>query len=220
MLFKEYSRRIAMCMSGLLLFGLGNVFSVVAGSAGTNAWNTLALGLGVQTDMSFGTATFCISLAIVVFDFIGKGKLGLGTLLNMTVIPVVSEWFMQILSFIPTAPNAFIGACYTLLSQVIMAFATILYMYPGLGCGPRDTMMVLIGRKVPKVPIGTVKFCMELAALGVGVLLGAPFGIGSVLAMALQASIFQMACKLVHYEPRSVTHEDFLDTWRRIRPTK
>ena len=217
---KEYLRRVSLCMSGLLLYGLGNVFSVAAGSAGTNAWNTLALGLGVQTGMRFGTATFCISLAIVVFDFLGKGKLGLGTLLNMTVIPVVSEWLMQLLFFIPTAPNAFVGACYTLLSQVIMAFATILYMYPGLGCGPRDTMMVLIGRKFPRMPIGSIKFCIELAALGVGVLLGAPFGIGSVLAMALQASIFQLACKLVHYEPRSVVHEDLLDTWRRFQAAK
>ena len=217
---KEYLRRVPLCMSGLLLYGLGNVFSVAAGSAGTNAWNTLALGLGAQTGMRFGTATFCISLAIVVFDFLGKGKLGLGTLLNMTVIPVASEWLMELLSFIPTAPSAFVGACYTLLSQVIMAFATILYMYPGLGCGPRDTMMVLIGRKFPRMPIGSIKFCIELAALGVGVLLGAPFGIGSVLAMALQASIFQLVCKLVHYEPRSVVHEDFLDTWRRFQASK
>ena len=50
----------------------------------------------------------------------------------------------------------------------------------------------------------------------VGVLMGAPFGIGTVLIMLLQAAIFQFACKVTHYEPRSVTHEDLLDTCRRI----
>ena len=213
---KDYLHRIPICLAGLLLYGFGNVFSVAAGSAGTNAWNTLALGIGNKANLSFGTATFCISLAIVIIDLVGKGKLGIGTLLNMTVIPVCSEWFMELLSFVPTAPNAVVGACYTLFSQVIFAFATILYMFPGLGCGPRDTLMVLIGRKVPRLPIGSVKFCIELAALGLGVVLGAPFGIGSVLSMALQASIFQAACKLVRYEPRAVQHESLLDTWRRF----
>ena len=46
-------------------------------------------------------------------------------------------------------------------------------MVPALGCGPRDTLMVLIGKKVPKVPIGTVRFCIEVVAMVVGVLLGA-----------------------------------------------
>ena len=52
--------------------------------------------------------------------------------------------------------------------------------------------------------------------MSVGVLLGAPFGLGTVLVMILQASIFQMACKVTRYEPRSVVHEDFIDTWRKI----
>ena len=89
-------------------------------------------------------------------------------------------------------------------------------MTAGLGCGPRDTLMIIIGRKMPKAPIGTVKFCLEAAALLVGILMGAPFGLGTVLVMVLQASIFQLACKITRYEPRAVTHEDLVDTWRRI----
>ena len=51
-------------------------------------------------------------------------------------------------------------------------------------------------------------------ALLAGLLLGAPFGLGTVLVMVLQASIFQLACKITRYEPRSVTHENILDTCR------
>ena len=54
-------------------------------------------------------------------------------------------------------------------------------MWPGLGCGPRDTLMVIIGKRFPKAPIGFIKFCMELVVLLIGVLLGAPFGLGTVL---------------------------------------
>ena len=214
---KEYCKRIPLCISGLALFGFGNVFSVASGAAGTNAWNTLALGISDKTGLGFGTATFCVSLVIVVIGLIGKGKLGIGSLLNLTLIPVFSDLWMSLFSFIPTAPNAIIGALYTLLGQTIISFATILYMLPGLGCGPRDTLMVLIGKKVPKVPIGTVRFGIEVVAMTVGVLLGAPFGLGSVLVTALQASIFQFACQVTKIEPRNISHEDFAATFKRLR---
>ncbi len=213
---KDYLQRLPLCIAGLALFGLGNVFSVASGAAGTNAWNTLALGICGKTGLGFGTATFCVSLVIVAIGLLGKGKLGLGSLLNLTLIPVFSDLWLHVFSFLPAAPNAAVGALYTLLGQTILSFATILYMFPGLGCGPRDTLMVLIGRKFPKLPIGGAKFCLELLALLAGILLGAPFGIGTVLVMALQASIFQLACKVTHYEPRNVKHENLLDTWRRI----
>ena len=90
-------------------------------------------------------------------------------------------------------------------------------MLPALGAGPRDTLMILVGKKFPNIPIGTVKFSLEIAVLLVGFLMGAPFGLGTVLIMVLQASIFQFACKVTRYEPRSVTHEDVLDTIRRLR---
>ncbi|MBR3586781.1 MAG: hypothetical protein IKO00_12205, partial [Oscillospiraceae bacterium] len=76
--------------------------------------------------------------------------------------------------------------------------------------------MVIIGNRFPKAPIGFIKFCMELIVMLIGVLLGAPFGLGTVLIMALQASIFQIACRVCRYDPRNHVHEDIFDTIRRI----
>lgn len=211
---KSYCKRTALCVLGLALYGLGNFFGVMAGSAGTNAWNTLALGISGSTGFSFGTATFAISLAIILIDLLGRGKLGLGTVLNVFLIPVFSDLFLRVLAFVPPASGAMAGALYTLLGQTIISFATIVYMTPALGCGPRDTLMVLVGRRFPKAPIGAAKFLIELAALAAGFLLGAPFGIGTVLVMALQASLFQLACRITAYEPRQIVHEDLLDTWK------
>lgn len=216
-MLKEYAKRLTICILGLALFGLGNLFGVLAGSAGTNAWNTLALGISDQTGISFGTSVFAVSLVIILIDLFGKGKLGFGTILNVILISVFSDLFLNCFRFIPAAPNAWVGAFYTLLGQTILSFATIVYMSPGLGCGPRDTLMILIGQKFPKAPIGAVKFGIEIAALFAGFLLGAPVGVGTLLVMALQASIFQFACKVTHYEPRRVSHEDVVDTFKRIR---
>ena len=216
-MWKEYSKRIAVCVLGLAIFSLGNLFGVKAGVAGTNAWNTLALGLSNTTGCSFGTGNLMVSVVIVAIDLIFKGKLGLGSILNALLIPAFSDLFLAIFSFIPAASNPVLGALCALIGQTLISFATILYMTAGMGCGPRDTLMVIIGKKFPRAPIGTAKFSMELGALLVGLLMGAPFGLGTVLVMILQASIFQFACKVTRYEPRSVVHEDLADTWKRIK---
>jgi len=92
-------------------------------------------------------------------------------------------------------------------------------MKPALGCGPRDTLMILLGKRFPNVPIGAAKFGLEMTVLLVGVLMGAPLGLGTVLVLVLQASIFQLACKATRYEPRKVSHESILDTCRRMLGT-
>ena len=213
---KEYIRRFLLCALGLACFSVGNVFGVHAGSAGTNAWNTLALGISGTTSLSFGTVTLLISVLVIVIDIIFKGRIGFGTLMNALLISWFSDLLLGIFDFLPYAQNQFIGAALTIIGQTIISFSTILYMWPGLGCGPRDTLMVIIGKRFPKAPIGFIKFCMELVVLLIGVLLGAPFGLGTVLIMALQATIFQFASRICHYDPRNFVHEDILDTIRRI----
>lgn len=214
--YLKYFKRFFICILGLALYALGNFFGVKAGVAGTNAWNTLALGLSDTVGIGFATSTLWISLGIILIDLLGKGKLGFGTVLNALLIPLFYDLYVVIFPFIPTASNVLVGTIYTLLGQTILSFATILYMLPALGCGPRDTLMVIIGQKFPNAPIGTVKFCLEMAVLLVGFLLGAPFGIGTVLVILLQASIFQFACKVTRYEPRSVQHEGLIETCRQI----
>jgi len=211
---KNYPKRLILCVTGLMLYGLGSFFGVIAGSAGTNAWSTLSLGLAGRLSVSYGTGNLIISILILGVDLLCKGKLGLGSVLNAFLVSMFSDFFINTLTFIPPAQSMAVGVVYTMLGQVIMAFATIVYMSPALGCGPRDTLLVIIGRRFGRFPIGTVKFCMEMLVLVLGVALGAPFGIGTVLVMALQASIFQLVCRICRYEIRDVEHEDLIDTYR------
>ncbi len=215
-LSKEYFKRFGICVMGLILYGLGNAFGVLAGSVGTNAWNTLSIGLSDRAGFSFGTASFIISLIVIVVDLIGKGKIGFGSVLNILIISIFSDIWIRVLGLFPAPGSMAAGLACTLVGQFILSFAMVIYMSPELGCGPRDTLMVILGKKLPKVPIGAVKFGIEMIVLVFGVLMGAPFGIGTVLVMALQASIFQLVCRICRFEPRNLNHEDILDTVRRI----
>ena len=213
---KGYLLRILFCSAALALYGFSNLIGVKAGGAGTNAWNTLALGISGKSGLSFGTATFMVSLVIIIIDIVGKGQLGLGTVLNIILIPVFSDLFLILFSWLPTASGVITGTILSLIGQTLCSFATIFYMMPEMGCGPRDTLMVLVGKRFPRVPIGVIKFCVELAVLLAGVLLGAPFGPGTVLIMVLQAAIFQMVCRILRFEPRDITHEVFRETVRNL----
>ena len=215
-MIKEYTRRFFICVLGLACFAVGNVFGIHAGSAGTNAWNTLALGISGAASLSFGTVTLMISVLVVLIDIVFKGRIGFGTVLNAVLISWFSDLFLAAARFLPTAQNQLLGAVLTITGQTVISFSTVLYMSAGLGCGPRDTLMVIIGKRFPSAPIGFIKFCMELVVMLIGVLLGAPFGLGTVLIMLLQASIFQLACRICRFEPRSIAHETIFDTIRRM----
>ena len=212
----SYLKRFAFCILGLVLYGFGCFLGVKAGAAGTNAWSTLAIGVSDISGMSYGTATFLISLLIIGIDFLGKGKIGFGTLMNATLVSFFADVFLSLTASIPSPSSMLAGALCSLAGQVVISFATILYLLPSLGAGPRDTLMIIVGKKFPKAPIGSVKLGVEVMALLPGLLLGAPFGLGTVLVMVLQASIFQFACKITRYEPCSVSHEDIPETCRRM----
>lgn len=213
---KEYGKRILICFIGVMLCGMACSLGAMAGAAGTNAWNTLALGIQRHTGLTFGTASLTVSCAIVLIDIVGRGKLGIGTLINVVFTAYFSDFFLAKLAFLPAADGPALGLLYTLSGQVLLSFATLMYMSPGLGAGPRDTLMVLVGKKFPRIPIGGARFAIEMCALAAGLLLGAPFGIGTVLVVALQASIFQLACKVTGIEPRAIVQEDFAATFRRL----
>ena len=218
-MLKSYIRRTALCILGLALCSFSNVISVKAGVVGTNAWNTLALGISGASGISFGGASLLINGVVIAIDIIGRGKLGFGSVLNALLIPWFSDVFLVMFDFLPAAPNQVWGMAYTLFAQLWLSFAVIVYMKAALGCGPRDTLMVIIGKKMPRAPIGIAKLVLEMVVLIIGTVLGAPFGLGSVMVLLLQASMFQFACFVFRYEPRSVNHESFRDTIRYIRKT-
>ena len=215
-IYKSYAKRFLLCIGSLIFFGLGNAWGVKAAAAGTNAWSTLSIGVADKLGTTFGIANMGIGVIIIIIDLIGKGKLGFGSLINFVFVAIFSDMWLAILQYVPDPPNLLVGVIYTLLGQIILSFANVAYMKPALGAGPRDTLLVIVGKKVPKVPIGAVKFVIEMLALFAGVLMGAPFGIGTVLVVALQATLFQFACKVLRFEPRSVKNDDFVDTIRAL----
>ena len=89
-------------------------------------------------------------------------------------------------------------------------------MKAALGCGPRDALMVALGKRFRKFSVGTVNMCIFLIVLAAAFALGAPVGIGTVLAVALLGPIMDLVFRLAHFDACAVEHESLLQTVKAV----
>ena len=75
---------------GLILFGLGETLLVTA-NIGVSSWFVLHQGISFKSGYTIGITTFIVSI-IVLFIWIPlKQKPGIGTILNVIIIPIVTD---------------------------------------------------------------------------------------------------------------------------------
>ncbi len=213
----DYLKRWCRCMIGLVLCGTGSYFTVQAVTIGVGAWETFQTGLSLRTGILYGNCSVMVSFAIILIDLLLKGKIGIGTLFNAVMIGKTVDFWHLCCDFLPRAQTLPLGLLYLLTGQLLNAYGSYLYMSVGLGCGPRDTLMVILAKRFPKVNIGIVRFCMGMCVFGLGVLMGAPYGWGTVFAISSISFIMQAVFKLCHFRARDVQHENLADTFRRIQ---
>ena len=83
-----------------------------------------------------------------------------------------------------------------------------------MGAGPRDSLMVALGKKFPAIPIGIIRGSIEGTVLLIGWILGAKVGLGTVVYVFSIGFVLQNTFKLLHFDVKSVIHESVLDTMK------
>jgi len=208
---RDFLNRTTKVMLGLFLYALGLFLSIRA-NIGLAPWDAFSIGVSSITGISYGYVSILtgIIILIVVVLFL-KEKIGAATILNTIFIGVFVDLF-QFFNIVPYMSNFFLGILMLLAGQIVVSFATYFYISPGLGCGPRDTLMVALAKVLPNIPIGAIRGVIEGTVLIIGWLLGAKVGLGTVIAVFGMGSIMQMTFKLLHFEVREVEHESILQT--------
>lgn len=207
-LWSFFADRIRRCLTasiGLIIFSYG-FFLQLQANMGLAPWNALNQGLSFQFGFSLGTASILMSVLIIVIDLLMGETIGLGTILDALIVGWFTDLFVW-LNF-PAPQTRFLSQLATLLiGMVLCCVGQWLYMLAGLSCGPRDALLVGLGKRVPKIPIGTVNIVLCMVVLAIGVALGSPFGLGTVIATFGIGLVMNLVFKLLRFEPRSVTHE-------------
>ena len=101
-----------------------------------------------------------------------------------------------------------------LLGLVVIAYTQYAYMAAALGCGPRDTLLVGLSRRLDRLPIGAVSIGIQAAVALAGFLLGGPIGLGTLMFVLLQGPIMQLDFRLAHFDAKAVRHQDLIESAR------
>ena len=103
-----------------------------------------------------------------------------------------------------------------LIGFVFMALGMWIYMRAQQGYGPRDSLLVGLGKRLPKIPIGVVEILLWAVVLLCGWLLGGPVGIGTLISTFGAGAVMQLVYNLIRFDPRTLRHRSFLEVMRAL----
>lgn len=211
----NYVRRFLRMILGVTLYGCG-IYMTIQANLGLSPWDALNMGVSIRTELLFGDAGIIVGVFILVLDVVLGEKIGFGTLFNAVVIGKIVDLFNHI-ALLPQMQSFGAGLLLLLSGQVVICFGMALYAGTALGCGPRDSLMIALNRKLPRVPVGLARAVIEGGALLIGWLLGAKVGIGTLIAVLGIGFIMQAIFSLLRFDPKTVRHENMLMTIQNIR---
>lgn len=207
---KEYVVRLVRLNVGLFLYALGVYFCVQA-NIGLAPWDAFHMGFAMITGITMGNICIIFSIIIIGIALLLKEKVGIGSILNALLIGKYLD-FLMFHEVIPTAGNMLFSILMMFFGVFVIACASFMYIGTGMGCGPRDTFMVALGKRLPKLSVGVIRGSIEGTVLVIGWICGAPIGLGTVLYMLSLSYVMQMVFHALHFNLQDVKHENLLDT--------
>ena len=171
----KFSTLFFLCF-GLTLFGLGEGLLIVS-FTGASPWSVLAQGISLNMNLSIGTITLLISIAVLLLWIPLGLKPGMGTIFNALIVAVMIDLCIR---FIPTPSNYFYQIILAVISVITVGIGGGIYLVSNLGAGPRDGLMIGL-QKITNLPIAVVRATLEISVVSVGWYLGGTVGIGTLL---------------------------------------
>ena len=205
---------INMILAAVSLFVNGfGVYLTIQANLGAAPWDVLNLGLSASTRILYGTASIAVSFTILAIDILLKEPIGIAMFIDAVVVGKSVDFFNHI-NAVPKCAAPLTAIPVLLAGLVIIAYTQYTYMIASLGCGPRDTLLVGLARRVKRVPIGTVSIALLSTATLIGWLLGGPVGIGTLLCAFCTGPVMQLAFRSVRFDATEIRHQRLQDSAR------
>ena len=177
---------------GLLVFAFGVHLTIFA-NIGLAPWDCLGMGIAKHTPLNYGLSMTVMALIILGIDLLLKERIGFGTIIDALLTGNFVQMFND-LNPLAENKNTWLGILIMLTGFVFMALGMWIYMKGEQCCGPRDSLLVGLGKR--------------------GWLLGGPVGIGTLISTFGAGIVMQLVYNLLKFEPRQIRHRDALNTIR------
>ena len=171
----KFSTFFFLCF-GLSLFGLGEGLLIVS-FTGASPWSVLAQGISLNVNLSIGTITLLISIAVLILWIPLGQKPGMGTIFNALIIAIMIDLCIK---YVPTPSNYIYQLLLATVSVIMVGIGGGIYLVSNLGAGPRDGLMIGL-QKLTNFPIAVVRATLEISVVSIGWYLGGTVGVGTLL---------------------------------------
>lgn len=173
-------RRTAMVCIGILVMGFA-ISLLVYANFGSDPCTCMNLGVSSRIGLSFGVWQLLFNcLVLVVMFFVSRRLIGIGTVINMVSIGFLVDFFRGIYAQVsPDAPAFAVRVVIVAAGLVLLAFSAALYMYPGLGVSPYDSLALMVSERFG-FDFKWCRIVCDVLAVLVGWLCGSVVGAGTV----------------------------------------
>jgi uncharacterized membrane protein YczE len=199
----------AQIIIGLAVFALGVHLTIYA-NIGLAPWDCLGMGIAKHTPLNYGLSMTIMAVIILLIDVLLKEKIGFGTIIDALLTGNFVQIYNNVNPF-PENNNLWLGIGIMLVGFVFMALGMFIYMKAEQCCGPRDSLLVGLGKRLPKVPIGIVEVLLWAVVLLAGYLLGGPVGIGTLISTFGAGLVMQLVYTIIRFEPRKLQHKGVIE---------
>lgn len=203
-------KNILLAAISLFFNGFG-VYLTIHANIGAGPWDVFNLGLSKTLGILYGNASIAVSFAILLIDILLREPIGIAMIIDALVVGKSVDLFNYI-NIIPAPKNLFLSVLMIVAGLVIEGYTLFFYMSAGLGCGPRDTLLVGLKKRLTKIPIGVVNTAILSFATLVGWLLGGKVGIGTLINAFTCGPILQFTFYTVGFNAEKVHHQSILQS--------
>ena len=196
----------------LFVNGFG-IYLTIQANIGVAPWDVLNLGLSKTLGILYGTASIAVSCTILLIDILLKEPIGIAMFIDAVVVGKAVDFFNRLH---PVAPCQSLRTAIPVMlaGLFVLAYTQYTYMLASLGCGPRDTLLVGLAKRLKKLPIGLVSIALLSTATLIGWLLGGPVGLGTILCACCSGPIMQFAFRTVRFDATGIRHQRLTDSVR------
>lgn len=199
---------------GLAVYSFG-VHLTIAANIGLAPWDCLGMGISIHTPLNYGRSMVLISVTAVLIQLVLRENIGFATILDAIITGNLTQ-LLNDYSPYPENHSIWFGIVLMLFGFQFISLGMYLYMSAEQGCGPKDGLMIVIGKKLPKIPIGIIGILLWSAVTLIGWMLGGSVGIGTLLSIFGAGFIMHIFYDAIGFEPRKLKHKSLKETLKSL----
>lgn len=203
-------RSILQTLCGLLIYSFG-VYLTIAANIGLAPWDCFCMGISQYTPLNYGSTMVLVSVAAILIQLLFQERIGFATILDALITGRLTQLFIDISPY-PENHSTLLGIVLLLIGFLIIDLGIYVYMSAELGSGPKDGLMIVMGKKLPKIPIGMIGVLLWSVVTLIGWMLGGSVGIGTLLSIFGAGFIMHIFYDAIGFEPRKLKHKSLKET--------